>query len=88
MNYRTLGRTGLRVSELGFGALEIGRNWPYWRKEMQDFLRPTESEAIRVLDMAVDLGINFFDTAPAYFKSEEILGKAFKRKRNSVFIAT
>ncbi len=88
MNYRTLGKTGLKVSELGFGALEIGRNWPYWRKELQDFLRPTESEAIRVLDMAVDLGINFFDTAPAYFKSEEILGKAFKRKRNSVLIAT
>ena len=88
MNYRTLGRTGLKVSELGFGALEIGRNWPYWRKELQDFLRPTESEAIRVLDMAVDLGINFFDTAPAYFKSEEILGKAFKQKRNSVLIAT
>jgi aryl-alcohol dehydrogenase-like predicted oxidoreductase len=88
MNYRTLGRTGLKVSELGFGALEIGRNWPYWRKELQDFLRPTESDAIRVLDMAVDLGINFFDTAPAYFKSEEILGKAFKRKRNNVLIAT
>ncbi len=88
MNYRTLGRTGLKVSELGFGALEIGRNWPYWRKELQDFSRPTESEAIRVLDRAVDLGINFFDTAPAYFKSEEILGKAFKGKRNSVLIAT
>ena len=88
MNYRTLGRTGLKVSQLGFGALEIGRNWPYWRKEEQDFLRPTESEAVRLLDMAVDLGINFFDTAPAYFKSEEILGKAFKQKRNSILIAT
>ena len=88
MNYRALGRTSLKVSELGFGALEIGRNWPYWRKEQQDFLRPTESEAIRVLDTAVDMGINFFDTAPAYFKSEEILGKAFKQKRNSVLIAT
>ena len=76
------------MGKAGVGALEIGRNWPYWRKEEQDFLRPTESEAVRLLDMAVDLGINFFDTAPAYFKSEEILGKAFKQKRNSILIAT
>ena len=88
MKLRTLGRTGLQVSELGFGALEIGRNWPYWRKEQQDFQRPSEAEAVRVLDAAVDLGINFFDTAPAYFKSEEILGRAFKGKRDKVIIAT
>ena len=88
MKFRTLGRTLLNVSELGFGALEIGRNWPYWRKERQDFQRPSEDEAVRVLDAAVDLGINFFDTAPAYFKSEEILGRAFRGKRDKVIIAT
>ena len=88
MKYRTLGRTQLLVSELGFGALEIGRNWPYWRKQSQDFQRPSEAEAVRVLEAAVDLGINFFDTAPAYFKSEEILGRAFKGKRDKVIIAT
>lgn len=88
MNYRTLGRTQLKVSELGFGALEIGRNWPYWRKDLSDYSLPSEAEAIRVLDMAVDLGINFFDTAPAYFRSEEIIGKAFRRKRNGLVIAT
>ena len=88
MKYRALGRTLLNVSELGFGALEIGRNWPYWRKEQQDFQRPSEAEAVRVLDSAVDLGINFFDTAPAYFKSEEIIGRAFKGKREKVIIAT
>ncbi|MBI2427398.1 MAG: aldo/keto reductase [Ignavibacteriales bacterium] len=88
MEYRTLGRTGLAVSVLGFGALEIGRNWPYWRQDKEDFSRPTESDAIKVLYTALDNGINFFDTAPAYFQSEEILGKAFKGMRKEVLLAT
>lgn len=88
MEYRTLGRTGLAVSTLGFGALEIGRNWPYWRQDKEDFSRPAESDAIKVIYGALDNGINFFDTAPAYFQSEEILGKAFKGMRKDVLIAT
>ncbi|MEW5797453.1 MAG: aldo/keto reductase [Bacteroidota bacterium] len=88
MEYRTLGRTGLAVSTLGFGALEIGRNWPYWRQDKEDFSRPAESDAIKVIYSALDNGINFFDTAPAYFQSEEILGKAFKGMRKDVLIAT
>lgn len=88
MKYRKLGRTGLDVSVLGFGALEIGRNWPYWRKEKYDFSRPTESDAIKVIQSAIDQGINFFDTAPAYFASEEILGKAFNGIRKNILIAT
>ncbi len=88
IKHRKLGRTGLNVSELGFGALEIGRNWPYWRKEKSDFSRPSESEAIKVIHSALSSGINFFDTAPAYFESEMILGKAFKNKRKEVLIAT
>ncbi len=88
MEYRTLGRTGLAVSTLGFGALEIGRNWPYWRQDKEDFSRPTESDAIKVIYTALDNGINFFDTAPAYFQSEEILGKAFKGMRKDVLLAT
>ena len=88
MEYRTLGRTGLAVSTLGFGALEIGRNWPYWRQDKEDFSRPTESDAIKVIYNALDNGINFFDTAPAYFQSEEILGKAFKGMRKDVLLAT
>jgi aryl-alcohol dehydrogenase-like predicted oxidoreductase len=78
----------LSVSELGFGALEIGRNWPYWRRQLPDFSRPSEAEALRVIGAAIDEGINFFDTAPAYFKSEEILGKALKGKRENVILAT
>ncbi|MDP1678036.1 MAG: aldo/keto reductase [Bacteroidota bacterium] len=88
MKYRKLGRTGLDVSLLGFGALEIGRNWPYWRREKEDFIRPSETDAIKVIHSALDQGINFFDTAPAYFQSEEILGKAFKGIRKNVLIAT
>jgi aryl-alcohol dehydrogenase-like predicted oxidoreductase len=88
MNYRILGRTKLKVSELGFGALEIGRDWPYWRKELADFSRPTEADALRVIATAIDFGINFIDTAPAYFKSEEILGKSLKGKRSNVIVAT
>ncbi len=88
MKYRKLGRTGLDVSLLGFGALEIGRNWPYWRKEKEDFVRPNEMDAVKVIHTAVDHGINFFDTAPAYYASEEILGKAFKGIRKNILIAT
>lgn len=88
MEYRTLGRTGLVVSVLGFGALEIGRNWPYWRQDKDDFSRPTEADAIKVIHKAMDVGINFFDTAPAYQDSEEILGKAFKGMRKEVLIGT
>jgi aryl-alcohol dehydrogenase-like predicted oxidoreductase len=88
MDYRTLGRTGLSVPVLGFGALEIGRNWPYWRKEKDDFSKPSEADAVNVIHAAIDAGINFFDTAPAYHHSEEILGKAFKGKRKEIIIAT
>ncbi|MBI3005691.1 MAG: aldo/keto reductase [Ignavibacteriales bacterium] len=88
MNYRTLGRTQLRVSEIGLGALEIGRDWPYWRKAESDFSRPDEKEAISLVHEALDLGINFIDTAPAYFRSEELLGKALKGKRHDVVLAT
>lgn len=88
MEYRTLGRTGLSVPVLGFGALEIGRNWPYWRKEKDDFSKPSETDAVSVIHAAIDAGINFFDTAPAYHHSEEILGKAFKGKRKNIIIAT
>lgn len=88
MKRRQLGRTGLLVSELGFGALEIGRHWPYWRQNREDFSRPDEASAVRVLHAAVDHGINFFDTAPAYQDSERILGTAFKGMRGEVLIGT
>lgn len=89
MNYRKLGRTGLDVSEIGFGGLEVGRDWPLWRKGELDSVAPAESEGIYVIHEAIDLGINFFDTAPAYLHSETLIGKALEgARRDKVILAT
>ena len=77
MQYRTLGRTGLRVSEIGYGG---GR------------VRPDDDEGaiIRMLHHAFDLGLNFIDTAPTYGNgaSETIIGKAVAGRRDGCIIAT
>ncbi len=88
VNYRILGRTGLRVSEIGFGALEIGRNWPNWRSALPDFARPSREEAIRLVHAVIDAGVNFIDTAPAYVDSESILGEALQGRRKNVILGT
>ncbi|MCM8759248.1 MAG: aldo/keto reductase, partial [Candidatus Omnitrophica bacterium] len=74
MEYIIFGKTGLKVSRVGFGALPIQRT--------------PLSRAIKILECAIDNGINFFDTARAYTDSEKKLGIAFKEKRNNVIIAT
>ncbi|TFG66231.1 MAG: aldo/keto reductase, partial [Anaerolineales bacterium] len=85
MHYRTLGRTGAQVSEIGFGGAGAGlRNYiGKWD--------PTQEEQIQLVEQAirraVELGINYFDTAPLY-GSEVMFGKALKPFRDSVFIAT
>ena len=81
MKYRTLGRIGIEVSEVAFGGVEIGM--PYANQKM-----PSESEAIRLLHEAVDQGVNFFDTARSYGRSELIMGKAFGQRRSQVVICT
>ncbi|MDE2779734.1 MAG: aldo/keto reductase [Chloroflexota bacterium] len=80
MNYRTLGRTGLNVSEVGFGGAGIGHVWG----------PTTDEECIRSVRLALDLGINFFDTSPMYGggKSEENLGKGLAGRREQAIIAT
>ena len=77
MKYRNLGKTGLKVSEIGLGSLEFGR-------------RLNEQDSISVISHALDLGINFIDTADVYNtgRSEEFIGKAIKSKRSKVVIAT
>jgi aryl-alcohol dehydrogenase-like predicted oxidoreductase len=77
MEYRRLGKSGLRVSELGLGA----NNFGWWADE------PT---SIAVIDHALDLGINYIDTADMYDRgrSEEFVGKALQGKRDHVIIAT
>ena len=65
----TLGRTGIEVTRLGFGALEL-------RATIENGARlPNEEHAGRVLDAVLDAGINFIDTAPGYGRSEEYLGR-------------
>ena len=80
MEYSILGRTGLRVSRAGFGGGGIGQVWG----------ATTEAEAIRSVHRALELGITFFDVAPAYGdgKAEEALGKALVGRTEDVVIAT
>ncbi len=86
MNYRTLGKSGIKVSEIAFGSVEIGLPYGIGVKSKDDML--SEQEAINLLNSAVDKGINFFDTARMYGNSEYIIGKAFKDKRDKVVIST
>jgi len=81
MNYRTLGRTGLQVSEVGYGAWGIGA---------KQWIGASDEESTRALDRAIDLGLNFIDTALAYGDghSERIVGQVVKRRREKVLVAT
>ena len=77
MQYRILGNTGAKVSVIGLGANNFGG-------------RNDEASSFRVMDQALDLGVNFIDTADYYNfgKSEEVIGKWLKGKRNSIILAT
>ena len=86
MNKRKLGKTGINVSEISFGGVEIGIPYGIGVKSQADM--PTDAESINILHAALDKGINFFDTARAYGRSEEIIGKAFKSNRNNAIIST
>src|ERR1043166_5958612 len=81
MLYRSLGKTGLRVSEIGFGCAS------YWGKKVFD-----EAAAIRLIEAAVDHGVTFFDTGASYSggNAEPRLGKALSRVGNgrNLVIAT
>ncbi len=83
MKRRILGRTGLVVSEIAFGGVEIGM--PYG---LGAHVMPDEASAIRLLQKAVELGINFFDTARHYGESERLMGEAFQDIRDQIVIAT
>lgn len=77
MESRKLGTSGLEVSALGFGAM--GLSFPN---------APTKDENIRLLRSAVELGINFFDTAQGYGENELLIGEALEPLRKQVIIAT
>jgi len=83
---RSLGRTGLVVSEIGFGGVEIGI--PYGIDPGVGLEAPAEEEAERLLRDALDAGINYFDTARAYGRSEKVMGNAFRGRRDEVLLCT
>lgn len=83
---RPLGRTGLSVTLLGFGALEIGRDWGLGSPEERR--RPSEEEAGRTLVGVLDLGVNLIDTARAYHRSEERIGRFLSSRRGEFVLAT
>lgn len=76
MIYRELGKTGLKVSAIGFGAGEIG-----------DY-SISDSEVDKLLNAALDLGINLIDTARGYYASEERIGKFLSHRRNEFILST
>jgi len=86
MKKRKLGNTGIEISEIAFGGVEIGLPYGIGVNSDKDML--SEEEAIDLLHLALDSGINFFDTARMYGNSEHIMGKAFKNKRSEVILAT
>jgi aryl-alcohol dehydrogenase-like predicted oxidoreductase len=79
MHYRTLGRTGIRVSPYCLGAMMFGA-----------IGNPDHDDSIRIVHKAFDAGINFIDTADMYSRgeSEEIVGKALKGRRDNIVLAT
>ena len=81
MKYRTLGRTALDVSEIGYGAWGIGGN---------QWLGNNDDESLKALRHAFDLGLNFIDTALAYGDghSERLVGKAVRDAGKDIYIAT
>jgi len=80
MEYRELGRTGMKVSVVSFGAWPIGSDWG----------QVNDKESLAALHRAVDLGVNFIDTADVYGdgRSEKLIGQLLKERKEEIFVAT
>ena len=80
MKFRTFGRTGFEISEIGFGAWAIGGDWG----------DQNENDSIDALHKALDLGVNFIDTAAGYGngRSEKIIGRVLRERNERIYVAT
>lgn len=80
MRYRPLGTTGWQISEISFGAWAIGGSWG----------TVNDAESLAALQRAMDLGVNFIDTADVYGdgRSERLVGEAIRSRRERVYVAT
>ena len=78
MQYRNLGRTGIKVSPYALGTLMFATSVG----------NPDPDDSIRIIHKALDAGINLVDTSDAYGDSEEVVGKALKGHRDHVVLAT
>ena len=84
MKYRKLGKTSIKVSEIGLGTSQIGNI-----DGTLPGVKPiTKAEAMRILETALDGGINFFDTSDGYGAAEELLGELPQEKKKQAFLAT
>jgi len=88
MQYRTLGRTGLRVSEVGVGGAQFGI--PNYMGHWDPYTEDAQRAVSATIHRALDLGYNYFDTAPGYGngRSEEMVGAALAGHRDQAVIAT
>ena len=86
MEYRQLGNSGLKVPVFSFGTATFGGTTEFFKK----WGEVDEKEAKRLVDICLDHGINFFDTANVYSQgaSEQILGKALLNRREDAIIST
>ncbi|MHB1356384.1 MAG: aldo/keto reductase [Anaerolineae bacterium] len=80
MRYRSLGRTGIPVSEIGLGSWGLGGGWG----------NLDDAEALRAMERAIELGVTFFDTALGYGNghSESLIGRVLKGRREKLVVAT
>lgn len=86
MQARQLGRTGLRVSPVSFGCVELGIPYGIGVRDRADML--SDGQAVALLQAALARGVTLYDTAPSYGTSEALLGRAFESRRDDVVICT
>ena len=81
MEYREFGKTGIKISEIGYGAWGIGG--AMWQGSKDD-------ESLRALHRAIDLGLNFIDTALVYGNghSENLVGKVIKERKEQLYVTS